>query len=93
MKWESSKPYANPRFLVMLTDSRLKPHSVPKPLGFYLGLIHTALGENDKAIDWLEKASETRLGLLNVISTDPTFAALRSDPHFPSLLRRMNFLE
>ncbi len=62
-------------------------------LGFYLGLIHTALGENDKAIDWLEKASETRLGLLNVISTDPTFAALRSDPRFQDLLRRMNFPE
>jgi non-specific serine/threonine protein kinase len=59
-------------------------------LGFYLGLIHTAFGENDKAIDWLETASETRLGLLNVIGTDPTFAALRSDPRFQALLRRLN---
>jgi TolB-like protein/Flp pilus assembly protein TadD len=71
---------------------QLMEHSkAESALGFYLGLIHTALGENDKAIDWLEKASETRLGLLNVISTDPTFAALRPDPRFQTLLRRLNF--
>jgi non-specific serine/threonine protein kinase len=62
-------------------------------LGFYLGLIHTVLGENDKAIDWLERASEARLGLLIVIGTNPTFAPLRSDPRFQSLLRRLNLPE
>jgi hypothetical protein len=56
--------------------------------------IYTGLGEKDKAFEWLEKAYEERSPggqtLTIGIKVDPHFAALRSDPRFADLLRRMN---
>ena len=39
----------------------------------------------------LDKAYEERYHLLVYIKVDPIFDSLRSDPRFPSLVRRMNF--
>ena len=52
-------------------------------------VIHTALGDNNAAFEWLEKAFAVRLPLLSHIQADPRFAPLRSDPRFGELLRRM----
>ena len=50
-----------------------------------------SLGEEDLALEWLEKAYEDRnLGVPNA-RFDPAFDPLRSDPRFQELLRRMNF--
>jgi len=52
---------------------------------------YAALGEKDKAFEWLEKAFADRtIGVGNNIKTDPSFDPLRSDPRFTSILRRMN---
>ena len=50
--------------------------------------IYAALGENDKAFDWLGKGYEDRS--ITSIKVDPTYDPLRSDPRFTDLLRRMN---
>jgi eukaryotic-like serine/threonine-protein kinase len=52
--------------------------------------IYTALGEKDKAFEWLEKAYEQRSWYLGFVKVDRPFDPLRSDPRFRDLLRRMN---
>jgi len=51
--------------------------------------IHAALGENDRALESLEKAYEDRVWLMGLLNVDPTFDNLRSDPRFIDLLRRI----
>jgi hypothetical protein len=54
--------------------------------------IHAALGENDEAISWLERAYQERAPQLMFLNTDPSFVGLRSDPKFRDLLRRVHLL-
>jgi hypothetical protein len=51
--------------------------------------IYAALGENDKAFEWLQKAYEEEHCII-AIKVDPVYDPLRSDPRFADLLRRMN---
>ncbi len=50
--------------------------------------IYAALGEKNKAFEWLEKGYEDRS--ISTIKADPFLDSLRSDPRFADLLRRMN---
>jgi tetratricopeptide (TPR) repeat protein len=53
--------------------------------------IYAALGEKEKAFEWLEKSYADRtIGVGSTLKTDPAFDPLRPDPRFASLLRRMN---
>ncbi len=56
---------------------------------YQVGLIYTALGEKDKAIEWLEKAEQTYLGLLVILGPEPTFTPLRTEPRFHALLQKL----
>jgi non-specific serine/threonine protein kinase len=56
---------------------------------YFLGMIYTALGEKEKAIDWLEKAGQINLGILVIISVEPLFAPLRTEPRFLALLHKL----
>jgi TolB-like protein len=55
-----------------------------------IALVHTALGQDDQAFSWLERAYEVRDAALIWANVDPGFDSLRSDPRFQDLLRRMN---
>jgi serine/threonine-protein kinase len=61
------------------------------PYGF--ALIHTGLGENDKAMEWLEIAYQDRNPWMVYLQVESRLDPLRSDPRFQDLLRRMNFPE
>jgi TolB-like protein/DNA-binding winged helix-turn-helix (wHTH) protein/Flp pilus assembly protein TadD len=66
----------------------LKKRSVPSaPLFTEIAMIYVALGDKDQAIKWLEKGYEERFnpGVLE----RPCFDALRSDPRFQDLERRI----
>jgi TolB-like protein/tetratricopeptide (TPR) repeat protein len=54
---------------------------------------YIALGQMDRAFEWLEKAFRERDWLMTFVGIDPAMDPLRSDPRFQSLLRRMNFPE
>lgn len=54
-----------------------------------LAHIYTELGDKDQAFAWLEKAVVERNSLLIFLKTDPIFDALRDDPRFEDLLRRI----
>ncbi|MCH9027574.1 MAG: tetratricopeptide repeat protein [Proteobacteria bacterium] len=61
------------------------------PYGF--AIIYTALGENEIAIEWLEKAFDERNLWMPFLNVEPRFDSLRREPEFQDLLRRMNFPE
>lgn len=56
-------------------------------------VVHVGLGENDQALSWLEKAYEERFNRLAYSRREPVWDALRADPRFIDLLRRINLPE
>jgi tetratricopeptide (TPR) repeat protein len=54
---------------------------------FHIALVYVGLGENGKAMEWLEKAKTERDPFLIYIKTDPNFDSLRGDSRFADLLR------
>ncbi len=61
------------------------PHSVAR--------WYDRAGENDRALEWLERAYEARDPNMPYLSAMPFFDNLRDDPRFQDLLRRMNLPE
>ena len=57
--------------------------------GIRIARVYAHAGENDRALDWLEKAYERRETTLVHIGVGWDWDGLRSDPRFQSLLRRM----
>ncbi len=51
---------------------------------------YVALGQLDRAFEWLERAYRERGSYMQKIGVDPALDPLRDDPRFQSLLRRMN---
>jgi TolB-like protein/DNA-binding winged helix-turn-helix (wHTH) protein/tetratricopeptide (TPR) repeat protein len=56
---------------------------------FYVSIVYAGLHENEKALDWLEKAYEDRSNAIIFVKVDPDFDGLRSNPRFQVLLRRL----
>jgi len=53
--------------------------------------LYLAVGEKQRALDWLEKAYEERDPYMAFLNVRPGLDPLRSDPRFQDLPRRMNF--
>ena len=56
---------------------------------FWIAVLYIALGEVDKAFEWLDKAYEERDGSLIYITVPPPFDSVRSDPRYKQLLEKM----
>jgi eukaryotic-like serine/threonine-protein kinase len=54
-----------------------------------IAIIYVGLGDRDKAFEWLNRALDDRSGVFEFIKVDPLFDALRADPRFAQLLKRM----
>ena len=57
-----------------------------------IALIYVGLGDADKAFHWLDKACTEREASVLFISVYPAWDALRSDPRFVALLRRIGIV-
>jgi non-specific serine/threonine protein kinase len=57
---------------------------------WFIAEVHTALGEEDEAFRWLERACEYRHSFLPGMWRNPAYQPLRGDPRFQDLWRRMN---
>ena len=53
--------------------------------------IYVALGEKERAFQYLERAFQERSAWMAYLAMDPWSDPLRSDPRFEDLMRRMNF--
>jgi Flp pilus assembly protein TadD len=58
---------------------------------YWIAMIYVGLDEKDEAFAWLEKAYQERSWWLLFIKMDPMVDSLRSDSHFPDLMRRIGF--
>jgi TolB-like protein/DNA-binding winged helix-turn-helix (wHTH) protein/Tfp pilus assembly protein PilF len=60
---------------------------------FYIAIVYAGLGENEKAMDWLEKAYEDRSNGLVFIKVDPELGSLRANARFKELQNKMRLSE
>lgn len=67
--------------------------SVRQASTFDLALVHTGLGQVDRAIDALATACRERHGLLVYLRIEPLWNPLRSDPRFGDLLREIGLVQ
>ena len=61
--------------------------SPPSPVA--MAMVYTRLGDSGRAIEYLERAYSEHEGDMLFINVEPCFDALRSDPRFQSLVRRV----
>ena len=81
-------PKAYPAWLLMRAEEQhIQFDNNPTHAAWIFG----ALGQKEKALDWLEIAYERHDGKLVNINRDPKWDMIRDDPGFQDLLRRMNF--
>src|SRR6266513_4569707 len=60
---------------------------------FYVAVVYSGLGENKRALDWLEKPMPTTPTLSSFLKVDPQLDTLRSNPRFHELQRKLRLPE
>ena len=60
---------------------------------YHVGLVYAGLGEDERAIAWLQKAAHERSTLLVYLRMDPRLATLRSDRRFQALTHQVGLPE
>ncbi|MGQ0562491.1 MAG: TPR end-of-group domain-containing protein [Gemmatimonadota bacterium] len=75
----------------MLTDLEAREARGERVPFVQLAMIHANLGDNDRAMYWLERAYNLRQGdwMIGWIDVDPSYDPLRTDPRFQKLLARI----
>jgi cytochrome c-type biogenesis protein CcmH/NrfG len=58
---------------------------------YYFAVAYVGLGENQTALDWLEKAYTDRSNGLVFLKVEPALDGLRQDPRFIALQHKLNF--
>ena len=70
----------------VLADLKRTHHFVP---AFAIAIVYVGLGEKSQALSWLDKARADKSEDIVALAADPQFDALRNDPGFQRLLRRI----
>jgi TolB-like protein/tetratricopeptide (TPR) repeat protein len=71
---------------------RLKGSSTQRYVSpYYRALALLSLGDQEAALDWIEKAGEARSGWLAYVGVDPAMDLLRPHPRFQKLLHQLAF--
>jgi TolB-like protein/tetratricopeptide (TPR) repeat protein len=70
-----------------LADDAIRPHLDSSP--YSVAARYSVLGRRDLAFRWLDRAAESHDALLTFAKVDPNLDALREDPRFPGLLKRL----
>jgi TolB-like protein/DNA-binding winged helix-turn-helix (wHTH) protein/Tfp pilus assembly protein PilF len=58
---------------------------------YYFAIVYVGLGENEKAMDWLEKAYADHSNGLVFMKVEPELDNLHSNPRFVALQQKLNF--
>jgi tetratricopeptide (TPR) repeat protein len=72
--------------LIELSNGRYVP-------AYDIASVYAALGDPDRAFEWLDRAFEERSSLLASIRADPVMDPLRGDPRYQEVERRLNLPE
>jgi TolB-like protein/Tfp pilus assembly protein PilF len=56
---------------------------------YEIGVIHSALGDGERAFEWLARAVDERSGWVAYLRVDPRVDSLRADPRYERLLARV----
>lgn len=72
------------RALELVTETERKGGSLKE-----IALVYAALGEIDRAFEYLDRAYELDPAELGLIASDPSADPLRDDPRFEALLRKL----
>ena len=101
MTWTLARTYAltgrtaDARKIMARLESGGPPGDALHP--WFIASAYAALGEDEKAMDWLEKAYEARIlflpNLLRERAAGGTFRSLRTNPRFQALLKRLNLVK
>jgi hypothetical protein len=84
---QSGDPAAAQQLLAELTS--IAEIRYVDPTAF--AVIHLGLGDKQECCRWLEQAHAERSGSMVWLKVDPLFDAMRSEPRFGALVRKMNF--
>ena len=68
------------------TESQTDPAAVGSSA---MALMYLRLGEKEKALEWLERSFASHAGDLIYLNVEPQYDAIRSDPRFKDLVRRV----
>lgn len=71
--------------LTELKEKSKKQYVLP----FYIAIVYAGLGEDEKAIDWLERGYADRSNAIIFLKVDPDLDELRGNPRFQALVRRL----
>lgn len=61
--------------------------------GANIAQVYCALGETDRAMNWLDRAYKRHDTAMNILGVDPLFDGCRADPRFQELLRRIKLTQ
>jgi TolB-like protein/DNA-binding winged helix-turn-helix (wHTH) protein/Tfp pilus assembly protein PilF len=75
------------KLLASLVSQSKKKYVAP----YYFAVVHVGLGEDEKAMDWLEKAYSDRSNGLVFLKVEPLLDELRSNPRFKLLQQKLKF--
>ena len=88
---------SGPRIRTSREDTRdgelikqMKFRASERPVAASIAAAYVGLGNNDLALDWLEKAADNRSSWLVWSATEPWWDPLRKHPRFQALLDRLN---
>lgn len=70
-----------------VADVSIKNH--PTAYAFEIALAYTAFGENQKALDWLEKAEAANNHSFNFLEVDSRLDALHTEPRYVALVKKL----
>lgn len=80
---QREKAQANLDTLLKLTTERFVPAT-------HIAIVYCGLGDQEKAIEWLEKAFAQRDPKMTFLKVEPKWVSLRSEPRFTELIRRLD---
>jgi TolB-like protein/DNA-binding winged helix-turn-helix (wHTH) protein/Tfp pilus assembly protein PilF len=81
----SGRPTEARNLLDQLLQQAKKQYVSP----FYVAVVYAGLGENDRALDWLEKAYADHSNAIVFLKVDPQMDTLRASPRFHELQRKL----
>ena len=70
-----------------LLEATARRQHVP---AYFFAVVHHALGDNDEAFRWLDRAFEERSGWMARLKVEPWVDGLRTDPRFAALMQRVS---